>query len=349
MFSRIKLAIAKIKWLIVAALVVVGVSVSMVMSQVAYSQPPSFTCTPSQNRIDWPTGSANPTWSLCWKPPADSSGIAGSGLELTNVYYKGKKVLHQAGVPVLNVLYDPGGCGNSERTYRDWQNEVQPFEFSSPADPVTVCNHPGTDRGTFQPVAVQKLSNKLVLTTQMRAGWYRYIMKWSFYPNGNIEPRFGFTAVTNYCTTKPHTHHAYWRWDFDINGSSDDRIDVYNNGTWSTLNVEANAIRNNTGKKWRVMDHATNRGFEVVPQQIDGIADSFAVADVWALRYKNTEIDDGGPRSPSPRDAAKMNAFINNESINRQDVVFWYRAGNRHAGGIGCTFAGPTLKAVGSW
>ncbi|HEX8920474.1 MAG TPA: hypothetical protein VF766_03285, partial [Pyrinomonadaceae bacterium] len=40
-------------------------------------------------KINWP--SANPVWSLCWTPPPSSSGVDGSGLELTHVFYKGRR------------------------------------------------------------------------------------------------------------------------------------------------------------------------------------------------------------------------------------------------------------------
>ena len=80
----------------------------------------------------------------------------------------------------------------------------------------------------FSGVAVEKLPDRLVLTTQMQAGWYRYIQKWTFYLDGTIEPRFGFSAVTSPCTSKPHNHHAYWRFDFDINGFPSDLIQEFN-------------------------------------------------------------------------------------------------------------------------
>ena len=40
----------------------------------------------------------------------------GTGLELTDVYYKGRLILKRAEVPVLNVLYAGNTCG----PYRDW-------------------------------------------------------------------------------------------------------------------------------------------------------------------------------------------------------------------------------------
>ena len=66
-------------------------------------------CTPP-HRVEWPAD--RPVWTLCWVSPDESSGVDGSGLELHDVRYKGKLVLARAGVPLINVDYEPGGCGS---------------------------------------------------------------------------------------------------------------------------------------------------------------------------------------------------------------------------------------------
>jgi hypothetical protein len=363
MLAKIRAAAAKMKWLIVAALVFLGLSLGMLVNPLkTYSQAVPGYCD-APYKVNWPTD--NPVWSLCWKPPSDSSGINGSGLELNYVFYKGKEVFHRAHLPVLNVTYDPvpGACGGGpDRSYRDWQNEMVRFEannelqpgYAEPTlPPRTVCNVPGADLGSFTGVAVEKRSDRLVLTTQMPAGWYRYTQKWNFYANGDIQPSFGFSAVEHPCISKPHVHHAYWRFDFDVEGSGNDRIDEYNNGAWATKTTEFNGTKafNLLGtprKRWRVIEQSTNRGYEVIPRRIDGVADTpFAVSDVWGLAYGGTEIDDGGSIAGSDR--AQMNSYINGQSVNGQDIVFWYRAGYRHGSGATCQYVGPTLRPVGNW
>ena len=343
------------KHLVIIVLASISVMVfCLAASSVAYSQAVPGYCNPPY-KINWPA--ANPVWSLCWTPPDSSSGIDGSGLELTHVFYKGKRVFWQAHVPVLNVIYDQpsGSCGP---TYRDWQNQLVPFEannviqpgYAEPTvPPKTVCDHPGTDAGSFAGVAAQKLSNRLILTTQMQAGWYRYIMKWTFYLDGKIEPRFGFTAVNYQCTTMNHTHHVYWRFDFDIEDYPNDRIDQRKFKSWANRPVEFNAKNNGLSRSWRVMDNVTGRGYSVIPGSGDGVADAWAVADLWGLLYYSPEIDDGGAVGGLNGDAAQMNKYLTGEKINGQDVVVWYHAQARHAGGISCFLAGPTLKPIGAW
>jgi hypothetical protein len=311
---------------------------------------------PSPFPISWP--SSGPVWSLNYTTPDNSVGADGSGLQLTSVSYKGKRVFNTAHLPVLNVLYDPGGCGGTYLSYRDWQNSLSDFDATNVVStckaeptlpPTTVCDHPGSDVGTFSGVTVEKKSNQLILTTQMQAGWYRYIQKWFFFLDGTIQVRFYFTAITNYCVNKPHHHHAYWRLDFDIEGPANDVIEEFNKSTgWTALSTEVNR-KNGAGRKWRVRDKVTGRGYEVIPGPIDGIANSWAVADLWALRYHTTEIDDGGATTGPTGNAVHLNNYLNSESIKGQDDVLWYRAGHRHESAAVCIMVGPTLKPIGKW
>src|SRR4051812_26792464 len=136
----------------------------------AHAQAAAEDCAPP-HRIEWPAD--GPLWSLCWISPDSSSGIDGSGLELRDVFYKGQRVLRRAGLPLLNVNYDPGGCG----AYRDWQSGMMDFEtdgirgppgsrYAEPTRPPrTMCDDAGQAGGNFQGVAAEKTAEQLVLTT----------------------------------------------------------------------------------------------------------------------------------------------------------------------------------------
>lgn len=68
----------------------------------------------------------------CVRPRASTPAAKkGSGVELQRVHYKGRLVLWQAHVPILNVHYDDGV------TYRDWQNGETRFEAVG-VDPVEI-------------------------------------------------------------------------------------------------------------------------------------------------------------------------------------------------------------------
>jgi hypothetical protein len=342
----------------------------------AAPQPSSSKVCTGERHIRWPA--KNPVWELCWVPPTASSGehVGRSGLELINVRYKGKRVLWRAHTPILNARYHEPHYASCGPHYRDWQYELAPFDprgevkstnyaLVKEYPPITTADHPGSDGGTFKGVAVYLGEKFLSLTTTTKAGWYRYIQEWRFYPDGLIEPRYAFSAVNNPCISKPHDHHVYWRLDFDIDGPADDVVEVYHakDNKWVPVLTETRFVAQ-PGDKWRVLDKKTKRGYEVIPGKDDHrIQDAFSVGDVWALRcHENppgnptTELSDGGipynmPGGGTAAENAKcqLNKYLNKESLDGQDVVLWYRTCARHVGPLRKEFHGPQLKPVGNW
>jgi len=120
----------------------------------------------------------------------------GSGVDRRYVDYRGRRVLYQAHVTILNVLYD-GRCG----PYRDWQYqegmidasgaEVAPGFLLCPTPAKTILDT-GSDDGTFLGVAIYVQGQEVVLVSEMQVGWYRYLSEWRLCAGGTIRPRFGF-------------------------------------------------------------------------------------------------------------------------------------------------------------
>ena len=319
---------------------------------------------PDEHLMSWPD--VNPVWQFCWLRPADSSGLQGSGLEIRKVYYNGHLVLKAGHVPMLNVEYEPGGCG----CYRDWQdqqvvfqadNVVTPNVYAEPTVPAqTVCDTGGSggDVGSFNGVSAEKFSDPLVLTTQFEAGWYRYTMKWKFYMDGRIEPVFGYASINASCVSFTHRHHAYWRLDFDIDGPDNDIVtEGPNPGTGGrgrpkppimNLSTEQKRLNNRPNLTWSVADTGTHRGYRLVPgSETELPVDAFSIGDVWALRYHPSEIDDGHGLGDCP---VEFEPWLNSETL-PGDVVVWYRTGSNHPGGDldDCHTVGPMLVPFGNW
>ena len=335
-------------------------------------------CSGSQHLMSWPD--TDPVWQFCWLRPANSTGQNGSGLEISDVYYNGHLVLKRGHVPIVNVLYPQGGCGPC---YRDWMDQEQGYlsnnvissGYSEPTSPCpqTVCEYAATlgDCPSLSPpqtcpnavcfigVAAEKQTDRLVMTAQTSAGWYRYTMRWIFYLDGRFEPFFGFTAVNNPCPTFPHIHHAYWRLDFDIDGPDNDAVSEGPNPAgggrsgprYPAVNLPSETLRKHTrpDQTWAIADTVTHRGFRLVPGQEAALtADTFAVGDVWLLKYKSNEIDDTGQSGPAC--AIKFNNYLNGEALST-DLVFWYRTGAYHEAGDldDCHTVGPTFYPFGDW
>ena len=277
-------------------------------------------------------------WRFIAVRPAASSGSDGSGIELRSVSYRGKRVLRRAHVPILNVRYDDDFCG----PFRDWQwqegmltangADVAPgFRLcSSPAE--TVMDS-GEDHGNFLGVAIYVDGEEVVLVSELEAGWYRYISEWRLDADGTIRPRFGFAAVEDTCVCATHHHHVYWRFDFDIVTAAHNVVREFNDPpipghsrNWHTLNHEIRRVRSeNRHRRWRVSNMVSGERYELVPGEHDGTRDAFGVGDLWVLRRRGGQIDDGGGAV-----RARIDRFINGESVRDTDIVLWYAAHFSH-------------------
>lgn len=282
-------------------------------------------------------------WDFVVVRPRASSGIDGSGVELRFVDYRGKRVLYRAHVPILNVQYGADGAGaGCGPTYRDWQNAETCFRAVG-VDPVgggfRLCSaapqtilESGLDGGNFSGVALWYDGHELRLVSQLQAGWYRYISDWRLRNDGSIGPRFGFTATANPCTCHVHTHHAYWRLDFDILTPGNNVVEEYNNppivgnANWHTKKFEIRRQRDPQHQRhWRVRHKGSFGGYTIEPGTHDGTSDAYGVGDLWVLRYRGSEIDDGQGFTTDPAlSRAAVDKFVTGEPVDGQDVVLWY-------------------------
>jgi hypothetical protein len=310
--------------------------------------------------MSWPAD--DPVWEFCWIRPQDSSGPDGSGLEIHDVYYRGIQLMKRGHVPMLNVDYDPGGCGcfrdwlHSEMEYRT-DNQVTTGYYEPPFPAETVCDHatdpfvppgdcPWAGPGPcLEGVSAEFYADSLVLTTQARAGWYRYAMRWTFHIDGTIEPTFGFGTYNTSCSGATHRHHAYWRFDFDIDGSGEDYV------TEDTLTFETEASRTwgDGSVTWQVMDLQSGRGYLITPgaQDILLAVDGFSRTDLMVSRYHPGELSDTGFGCE-----VDVDSIVNGESVLNTDVVLYYRGGVQDVLGQDihlCKVAGPVLTPIGDW
>ena len=302
-------------------------------------------------------------WTFTAVRPSASSGYAGSGVELRDIVYRGRKVLHRAHVPILNVKYDRDACG----PYRDWQYQesflrapgtnVAPGFRLATAQPRTIIQS-GSDTGNFLGTAVWIHGEEITLVAELEAGWYRYTSEWTLHTNGTIKPRFGFAAVQNSCVCNVHHHHAYWRFNFDIGGAGGDYVQQGSGTAWQLVPKETSAFRDaQYATRWRVGTRGSAAKYEIRPNATDGRAKAspdwpFPVGDLWFLRYRASEIDDGTAAVIGDVRVG-LNRFVQNPSIDGTDIVVWYGAHFTHdqageeAGGHDHV-VGPDLVPV-SW
>jgi len=338
-------------------------TVTPARAQLNYSATANCSSTPT-GHVEWPVD--NPVWTFDYTRPSHSAGIDGSGLELHNVHYRGYLILRRAHTPILNVEYDPGGCG----CFRDWSDSEAGMAVTNPrpspencladADAGTVettCDinlggGSGGDAGSFRGVAIEDYGDELVLTSHMSAGWYRYRIKWHFYLDGRIWPEYSFSASSATCTSEGHRHHVYWRFDFDLltgqPGNGPDQVWEVNPATGSrtmfTEEAQGTWGDPEDGIFWAVRDARARAGYVIRPSAADLElpVDNFSKVDFMAVRYVPGNYDDGSTGCPINPNVSQLD---NNESLVGQDVVFWYRSGALHNAGNPweCDIVGPTL------
>jgi hypothetical protein len=279
-------------------------------------------------------------WRFLVVRPSSSSGASGSGVELRYVDYRGKRVLYQAHVPILNVRYDGDKCG----PYRDWQYQegmlqatgknVAPGFLLCPKPAKTIIDT-GSDKGTFLGTAIYVDGQEVVLVCELEAGWYRYVSEWRLHANGTIRPRFAFNATSSSCVCNKHHHHVFWRLDFDVGTAADNVVREFNDppivgaSKWHDIKFEVMRLRDAAHKRrWRVQHVPSGAAYEIVPGANDHTAagDPYAVGDVWVLHWNPGEVED----EPAPDTRIHIGKFKNGEPVANEDVVVWYGAHFTH-------------------
>lgn len=311
--------------------------------------------------IQWPQ--ANPVWSFQVRRPSATTDDqpAGAGVEIRSVYYRGKLLLKRGGVPVLNVFYDGNACG----PYRDWLYSETSFDCTGTdlgngirwdttgTGAKTICDDL-TDAGNWRGVAVYELNGELVLVSECSAGWYRYITGWRFTQDGILKPFFQYGYTENGCVCYGRLHNAYWRLDFDLNGTANQVVEESEspmrepNPRWTMFRREAKRYRRRArNTRWRVRNTVSGEIAEIIPNAYDGNFESMSGlgrGDLWALRYKGTGAVDQELNGSSGADA-NLDQYVNYEDIVNQNVVVWYGVHLRKRGSDlwECPVLGPDI------
>ncbi len=229
------------------------------------------------------------------------------GLILKNVYYNGQQILARASFPVMSVYYD-GSCG----PYADRLNGVQ--------QPVSWANNELLVAREF----TQGGERWFELGIREFIGSYDIYQVWYISESGKLDGHaFSRGLQCNY----DHVHYPMWRFDFDIDGASNDRILRYTSAdTVEYMNTEFQAPANTAFQHgWFVEDTVTgsqvkidfdsgswNVGGTVVPET------SYSDNLVGGIAYSGSEIGwTGGASRDFP--------YIDGASINSSDVTMWYR------------------------
>jgi hypothetical protein len=253
-------------------------------------------------RVSWPAEA--PVWTFLWElNDGDTEAIA-----FRDVFFRGRKVLHKASLPMIRVRYDSGNG-----PYKDQ------LSIGNMDRPVKVYEH---FQGGFR---------HLVVESYHRIGRYHLLNRWFFRQDGLILPQLHSAGLQHPST---HQHHVYWRFDFDIEGSSNNLPLEYSPGQstnwgygpgWRPLVGEEAIYSSNTS--WAILNKESNRGYKINRGQFDGRPDFFGRLNGAIVAYRGAEDLRG--RLGSASDDG-LYQHITGEPVNGADVVMWYVAHLQH-------------------
>lgn len=189
-------------------------------------------------------------WEFCWESRTREN------LVLSDIIYtppgaQPLKVISTARLSQLHVAYD-----DSDVTYNDVTQYglgagfLLTLDYSDCPDGelLNVGSRPGlckrltSSESGYQTATRSNKTQSLNLFSVSQVGAYTYILSWSFYANGAIEPSIGATGAlqrNSEDTELPygrvlendentlwlsHTHNYYWRLDFDLGESANDDV-----------------------------------------------------------------------------------------------------------------------------
>jgi hypothetical protein len=266
-----------------------------------------------------------------------------------NVHFRGNYVIYKASLPVIRVRYEPDPGGKICGPYADRIDWGSFFEkllgVGSRLVPIggscggkKVCQNSFTSGGV----------DWLEMAVYARIGAYHLYHAWYLSSDGQIEARLSSKGLS--CEAD-HGHHAYWRFDFDINGAAGDQI-LSHQGSPSAGNflinyyqTEQNDVKDTTlNRRWLVRDQSTAKLVWVFPGVDDGDLDpyGFSTKDVGLRAFH------GGEDQPWPFGATGHLGYLTPpESVDTRDIVFWYVGHLYHTsagGGEHWHTIGPTIK-----
>jgi primary-amine oxidase len=306
-----------------------------------------------------------------------------AGLVLTDVHFRGRKVLKYAGLAEIFVPYirgQPrpedfgGGIGNK-------MEEVLPGKDCIPGSlRCQSFNAQGKEEGKRMVMLHEEATGlsytgpqgraygkKLVLWNIYNLGGYHYINRWTFRDDGCLMPEIGMTGSLNHVGREDaspvgsvvgqagkekvfapsHVHNIYWCLDFDIDGAENNLVEEFNyeqdkpgseSGTHRWTPIVKESARPGSAesfRSWRVVNYKSMnaiglpRSYELIPGG-NGIfrgsqAERFAQAELWVTRYHANEY----PEEQRPLRTA-LPSYLNDESVEGQDVVVWYALHMHH-------------------
>jgi len=303
-------------------------------------------------------------------------------LVLSNVQYRDVQgrvfpVLASAGISQLHVSYD-----DSDVTYNDVTQyglgEGYLLDLSAQDCPNGVILTSGnrastcvTDQSIEPAHRTQNrraLHESLNLFSVSQVGAYTYVLDWTLFDDGTIEPAVGATGAlqrSSSVTEQPfgrvlsedpdvqwlsHTHNYYWRLDFDLGDQANDDVVVETtqarteDGKRVTTRTrftqeQARRINPDEYQSWRLYEFSNDadaaRGYEIAPirhghRLTRPDVEPYTDFDFFVTVANDCERFASQNALFNPECTDDVLQFANDESLVDQDIVAWHRVAFHH-------------------
>ncbi len=256
-------------------------------------------------------------WTIHWKLSESA------GLLIYLASYKGKRVLWEASLPYVTIDHQRQNLTLDE----DGADSHGPFWMPLGARSLVGSIRKTDFRGGFE------------LAADFATGPYRYTQMWRFHEDGRLGP---WLTIHGSGLHDGHTYHPHWRFDFDIDGALEDRLEHFESGRWQRVSEEGwipfAGETSEAGMVWRQTDARSGAEIGIRPHHWED-------AELFAIRYHEGEWPPFTPRSAAGAQPFPA-AYVGAEPIDGEDVTLWYVAHVNFDTAFPFT-AGPWIRCAG--
>ncbi|MGQ7844544.1 copper amine oxidase [Granulosicoccus sp. 3-233] len=320
------------------------------------------------------TFSNGAVWDLCWESRIREN------LVLTDVQYtppdgEPLPVLSSARLSQLHVAYD-----DSDVTYNDvtqyglgggylltlTEADCPQGELLDVQTRPAICRWRGQSDNGYRTANRSVKAESLNLFSVSQVGAYAYIISWSFYDDGAMEPGVGATGALQRSSAQidlpygrvlqndpdtlwlSHTHNYYWRLDFDLGESAtDDRFSetryvlqsdgrrIRQSETFDT--EQARQIDPDTQQSWQISasEAIDSPAYTIEPLRLGHRfvreeVEPYSAYDLFVTVANDCERFASQNARFNPDCLNHVLQYVDGQSIAGQDIVLWHRVGFHH-------------------
>ena len=231
-----------------------------------------------------------------------------------------------------------------------------------------LCKLRSSDGEAYHTNSETRQQESVSLLSISQVGSYAYLVTWKFLDDGSIAPSIGAAGALQRSSEDAgspygrelegvpnkswlsHTHNYYWRIDFDIGSNSND--DTVSEVSYRftedgrrerlvtpLLKEAARAVDPSTMTSWFISSESENMdqapGYVIEPlhyghRLVRTVTEPYTEFDFFVTRHNDCERFASENAKFNPDCAENVLEFVNDESLENEDIVVWHRISFHH-------------------